>query len=345
MKGDGNPAPIFVVGNPKSGTTLLQALLDGHPDLYVIPVEIQFFKFPRLPSLPPGNMPPPPHPQWKTPVPRSKVPIHQLREELLDHAELGSLLKGESLPRNIELHDGNFDGGAFVQSVREARPRTLKGLYLSFLQAFPVATDEQRDAGGYRIVEKCPHMEEYGEELQRWFPGARFIHVLRNPYANLYTATRGVRLKRYIRDRCLRHMAKSYYFMERNQRYLEGYRVVRYEDVVLHTEETMRRVAGYLGIPFTPSLTEPTVMGHSWGGNPRSVDGELEGIDPRPVDMFESRIEPFLVALVNRYCSHLLEKYDYKMIETGGLAPYLPLRWETPWHYWENRRLLWSSTL
>jgi hypothetical protein len=52
--------PVFILGNLKSGTTLVQALLDGHPELFVIPVELKFFKFVRGPSLPPGNMPPPP---------------------------------------------------------------------------------------------------------------------------------------------------------------------------------------------------------------------------------------------------------------------------------------------
>ena len=35
-------APIFILGSHKSGTSLLRSLLDGHPELYVIPFETHF---------------------------------------------------------------------------------------------------------------------------------------------------------------------------------------------------------------------------------------------------------------------------------------------------------------
>lgn len=333
------PAPVFVIGHPKSGTTLVQSLLDDHPELYVIPVELQFFKFPRLPSLPPGNMPPA-DPCWKTPVPRPKLGLDELREELLAHAELHALLTNGEVGRNITISDQRFDRQRYRAAVREAIPETLRDLYLALCRAFPLATDERRHPSDYRLVEKCPHMEEYAAELRSWFPQARFVHVLRNPYANLYSNLRGLRLIRNVRNRVLRPMAKSHYFMERNRRYLEGYRVVRYEDVVLETNETMESLAEFLGISFGPSLTEPTIMGRSWGGNSQSVEGDLDGVDTRPVEAFAEHIEPYLVAVVNRYFSPLLEEYGYDRMDVDNLKSWLPMRWELPWHWWTNRRLL-----
>ena len=35
--------PIFLLGSHKSGTSLLRSLLDGHPDLDVLPREAHFF--------------------------------------------------------------------------------------------------------------------------------------------------------------------------------------------------------------------------------------------------------------------------------------------------------------
>lgn len=337
--------PVFIVGNPKAGTTLVQSLLDGHPELYVIPVELQFFKFPRLPSLHPGNMPPPPHHSWKTPIPRSEVGLEKLSEELLSHAELESLLTTGEVGRNIPLSEEDFDRQRFVATVRETTPKTLRDLYVSLCQAFPVASEERRPPSEYRLVEKCPHMEEYAVELCSWFPEARFVHVLRNPYANLFSNLQGVRLKRNLRNRALRPMAKSYYFMERNRRYLDHYRVIRYEDVVLETRETMEAVAEFLGISFHSVLNEPTIMGRTWGGNPRSVEGEFQGIDPRPVEAFKEDIEPFPVAAVNRFFSPLLDEYGYDKMDVGGLKPWLPMRWELPWHWWTNRRLLFDEVL
>ena len=37
-------SPIFILGAHKSGTSLLRSLLDGHPDLFVIPLETHIFQ-------------------------------------------------------------------------------------------------------------------------------------------------------------------------------------------------------------------------------------------------------------------------------------------------------------
>ena len=40
---DMNQKPIFIFGPHKSGTSLLRSLLDGHPDLFSIPIESHVF--------------------------------------------------------------------------------------------------------------------------------------------------------------------------------------------------------------------------------------------------------------------------------------------------------------
>ncbi len=35
--------PVFILGSPRSGPTLLRSLFDGHPDLNVIPFETEYF--------------------------------------------------------------------------------------------------------------------------------------------------------------------------------------------------------------------------------------------------------------------------------------------------------------
>ena len=100
---------VFIAGNAKSGTTLVQSLLDGHPSLSVIPIELKFFKFARLPSLPPGNMPPPEHPEWKTPIPREEWGYRQLKKEILSHSDVKDLVNGEGISRNVKLSDEKID--------------------------------------------------------------------------------------------------------------------------------------------------------------------------------------------------------------------------------------------
>ena len=43
MVNDFKESPVFICGHRKTGTTLLLALLDGHPELSVYPVDSSFF--------------------------------------------------------------------------------------------------------------------------------------------------------------------------------------------------------------------------------------------------------------------------------------------------------------
>jgi hypothetical protein len=334
---------VFIVGNAKSGTTLLQALLDGHSELFVLPIELKFFKFPALPSLPPGNMPPPPAPEWKMPVPRAQPSVEQVRDELLGHSDLADLLNGANLARNVDLSGADFDEETFLQHI-QAPYGSLKELYVAFFEAFYYAFGDERDVEGITFVEKTPSNEEYAQELNRWFPDVAFLHMLRNPYANVYSLQQGGRRTPNLRDRTYRPTAKSLYFMERNQRYIENYHVVKYEDLVRSTEETMRQVAQWIGVDFDDTLLQPTIMGQPWGGNARSVDEQFDGVDPRPLTAYEEHISDLDIALVNRFFSELMAKYGYSR-KRASFKKWLPRSWETPLNYLRNRLLLHSHIL
>jgi hypothetical protein len=45
--------------------------------------------------------------------------------------------------------------------------------------------------------------------------------------------------------------------------------VVRYEDLVQQTEDTMRAVATHIGVDFADGILAPTVMEEPWGRQPR----------------------------------------------------------------------------
>lgn len=396
MTADRHYAPVFVVGHLKSGTTLLQSLLDGHPELFVLPLELKFFKSAPVPTLPPGNRPPGELPGYRVPTLDPSLPLERIRDEVLSHGDPAVFLERREVMRNVDLSRYPFDEGVFRGELERAEPESLRELYLSLVEAFHAAAREGANGGGgarasggaetrddpgsagrpardgagaaanpaeeeaeagdggggggipgppSRFVEKTPQQEEFAEELAAWFPEARFLHVLRNPYAVVNSLTRDTTVHRSRRHRIYRPMAKSFYFLERNLRYLERYRAVRYEDVVSEPEATMREVAEFLGIGFADSLLRPTFGGRPWRGNPRSVEDDLRGIDPRPVDAFREQISPLDVALVNRFFSPFLEKHGYERLPDPGARKWLPLVWELPTMYVHNRALLFTNYL
>jgi hypothetical protein len=133
--------------------------------------------------------------------------------------------------------------------------------------------------------------------------------------------------------------------MERNLRYVEGYEVFRFEDIVIDTERTIERLARHVGIEPHSSLLHPTILGEPWGGNSRTTEEQFDGIDPRPVDSFRGNISSIDIALVNRFFSTLMKKYGYEKVPTPHLKKWLPSGLESPIAYVANRHLLFDTVL
>lgn len=366
--------PIFVLGHVKSGTTLVQSLLDGHPDLFVLPLELKFFQHSNLPTFPPGNRPRGGLPVHRVPRKLERLPPGRVLEEVLGTSDPADFLAGRRVSRNLPLDSWAFDRELFLRRVEAADRSSLRAAFVDLVEAFHAAhraggqgsgaggegsgpgdagsgpggdgaPPDGREDSSPRLVEKTPQQEEYARELARWFPGARFVHVLRNPYAVVNAESLDKTVHRSRRHRVYRPLAKSLYFLERNRRYLDRYHVVRFEDVVLETGDTMREVADFLGLPFRDSMTRPTIGGRPWGGNSRTVEEEFEGVDPRPVDAFRDQIAPLDVALVNRYFGPMLARYGYERLPDPGWRKWLPVGLEPPNLYVGNRLLLYTNYL
>lgn len=343
----GQEAPVFIVGNLKSGTSLLLSLLDSHPDLFAIPVELKFFKATSVPTLPPGNGPFDPSAVRDIPFdhPPPQTDVETVAEELMSNPELRAALNTGRLPRNIELPTSTLSKKAFQHEIFQVSGNDdLAGLLDRAMRAFRIAhSKESPDSDPKRILEKTPHNEEFAWLLKQWFPNATFLHLLRNPYANIHSLESKDWRRRNVRRTYYRFLAKSLYFLERNRRDIDDYHVVKFEDLVLHTEATMRTVSEVLGVPFAESMLEPTYWGRPWGGNSRSVDESFTGVDPRPASAFKDDVSDLHIRLVNRFFGSILEKYDYQRLTPSRYGFWIPDKIEDPVNYILNRTLVYDT--
>jgi len=339
--------PLIILGCMKTGTTLPLALLDGHPDLLVLPAELNYFRYTDHPSL---------FPERKF---CNEPPGAQLTRKVLDGLYFLKLLnkdrlaklQGEYVLRTQDVHDfSSIDPAAFEECVERGEPgASHRSSFLRFFQGLLAGTG--RDPGtlsDYHFVEKSPLQEEYAPLLKRWFPTARFLHLVRNPYATLRalrivgskSLVKGERVRYpYLRDLCA-SIGRSVRLGQWAQTFLPDYRMIRYEDLVLKPEETMRSVAKFLGIPFDPVLLSPTLAGKPWGGNSMQGDA-FRGIEPSAVERWREDITPFEVALVNARLGGVLRDFEYERVEPRSrLRTYLPQRRERLLTWIANRVLL-----
>jgi len=334
---------VIICGNPKSGTTLLQALLDWHDSLFVVPIELKYFDYVNLPHLPPGNFV---HKEMGNgiPIPSVNPPSNeQVVEYISSVRDLGNLINGKLRARNINIDEG-IDIEKLNKSLDEIGENgEKKELYKELLNSIKSSVKKYKNEN-VTIVEKTPHYEEFAQEIDCWFDNVFFIHVMRNPYANINSVRKNDVLVRSLRE-TYKMTAKSYYFMERNKKYIDSYKVIRFEDLVLDTENVIREVADYIDISFSKSLLKPTILGRPWRGNSNTQSSDFTGIDPRPVSAFEGNMHPFDKAVINRFFSPILKKYDYKLQPTSNWKAWLPAGWEHPVSYVRNRYLLFDDYL
>jgi hypothetical protein len=300
MQPDGTVRQLFIVGSPRTGSTLLRHVLNRSPQV-CLASETHFLKSARRMKLGPRL------------ASVAAAPAGE-RAAALERV-VRDLVGGRFWPwlaRNVE--PGRLNARLLATDLSE------RALFDLLLQLY--AEEQCADRPVTIRGEKTPdHI--YGlETLAAWFPDARFIHTFRDPRA-IY-ASRIVRSeagKRGMKARLpgvparlldpvlapLEVMETSRVWLDaarlhrRHSAELAGrYRLVRFEDLVTEPEATVRGVCEFIGIPFEPALLEETVVVGSSFEDERHA---AAGFDPTSVDRWRSRVHPLVrrwFALVGR---------------------------------------------
>jgi len=328
--------PVFILGSHKSGTSLLRSLLDGAPELFVVPIEAHFFQHGGL---------------WVDYALRRSLPSDLTFDELIERfteyirrTNEKSLEKGRT---SDSVLPGRWDVNLFRAYLREVGAERFKeagfrGFLDSYVEAIHASLYREPPRVS-RFVEKSVENAEWAVLLKRLYPDAKFIHLLRNPYATLVSIRRHVGRKRYpFLGRILSALENSFYYLYRNPLLIAEYKIVRYEDLVTKPREVMQDIAGFIGIEFSESLLQPTVLGVPWGGN--STSGEqFEGISTRPLVHWRQEIQPLEIAFVNVLFEHVIRDYEYQSLPVKG-SLYRPCPGER-WKVYLANRVLWRLTI
>lgn len=242
--------PVFLCGHHRSGTTLVRALLDGHPEVRVLPSEGTFrTSFPDAAVARPTD-----------------AALDRFAAEwvsrLVDpnaepHFKLGRSAANDLPAVSFVRRLFGWHDALREEPVPEARAPWRA--FLALVAAF-------REDGAPRLwAEKTPRNEREAGALLRAFPEARFVHLVREPGATLASLLE-IRRRAGLgdADRALRarDIARSFGLALSNPRRLgDRYLVLRFEDLVSRPDRAVERVATFLGIAPDDVLATPTEMG------------------------------------------------------------------------------------
>lgn len=229
-------APVFVVGSPRSGTTLLQCLLSACDEAFSVP-ETHFFvplEGRREDWIRPLSAPTLRHAldyvEEKTGF---RFPDEEL-QTLLARADAGCLL-----PKEV-----------FVRLVRRQCP----------------------DAGDRRLIEKTPFHVFRMAGIVEMFPDARFVNLVRDP-RDVVSSRRSLpdapwrSLYPFCQDWLAYVVEAERFALADRERIL----TLRYEDLAAEPEAVLEAVCSFLELRFTPEA-----LREFGGEAGRNTLGELE---------------------------------------------------------------------
>lgn len=289
--------PIFICGHPKSGTSLLRALLDGHPQLVVYPEESVFFRryLPKAINL-------------------SIDKQLKLAEQYLIHIFTWNQ---DSPPASqIDFPDRDYSDISFaavreeMRNILSAHPARNPGDVLSAaVLAFGQVTTHLNDETKY-WVEKSPYNEHYIEKIYDWWPQARCLHVVRDPRDNFlsYQRKHPDWTAEFFTKNWIKSTATG---LQNRERYGEDhYLVLRFEDLVQSPKDTLHHICDFLQLDYHPSLTKPTRAGKSWAGN-SMFDQDFSAIDSAPIGRWREQLSSGDANVISSMAKQQLRQLDY----------------------------------
>jgi len=233
----GRKPPVFIVGSPRSGTTLLRNLLSRHPNLAICG-ETRFYMDVYQRRWVFGDL---------------NKPSNRLR-----------LVERYLATRRVQQLGVDLDG-LKEKLLREAG---------SYRDLFQCIMEYHADSQGKaRFGEKTPHHAFCTEILSEWYPGAAIIHLVRDPRDVVASLEDMPWASESVVNNAL--LWRLFNQAARRSSHRPGYLLVRYEALSAEPERGLRRICDHLSEDYAPCMLSQQVPGgepYSW---PRSAEGPV----------------------------------------------------------------------
>jgi hypothetical protein len=254
---------IFLISQPRAGSTLLQRILGAHSSIHTQ-------------SEP-----------W--------VMLHPLSALIPD--SLVAVYNADWSRRALQDFISLLPGG--MEKYRSSLAAAYEGFYQSIL----------RRVGKERFLDKTPRYYMFVNELAEFFPEAKIIFLFRNPAAVISSIIRTWansephKLADYKTD-----LLCAPGLITGSRRALgERAYSLRYEDLLVNPEESVRKICDYLDLPYeTSMLAYNTGLTERWKYGDQGTVYTADGPDPIHIDSWtEELADPRTRRLISDYVRHV----------------------------------------
>jgi hypothetical protein len=312
----------FIAGQAKSGTTLLAALLDSHPELLVLPQETAYF-----PSV----------------LTKYRDRGRRAQFDYLTKESFSRVLFGGE-PKWREHEYKNFPQHKFLETFERlafdpsnANRDLLALMAESYATTLGIPIDRIK-----RWIEKTPANRNHVDEIFARFPQAKFLVTLRDPRAILATQIaleRTRQTKRFSVYYVIAHWRVAAKLARRVRSGDVPGLSVQFEQLVSAVSTVMKNVCDFLEIQFDPEVVlMPTKIGQPWGGN-SAAQIAFSQVTAEPASRWERELSEDEVGWVEWHCRDLMAEFGYQpRLSARALRHFTkPIRTERTREYLKSR--------
>lgn len=285
--------PIFLLGCPRSGTTLLRVMLNAHTRI----------------AMPPEN--------------RFVMPTYYRRHRFVkrDRATAVRKLANSIAGSRTGFKRLGIPKQEFVNDLVELGANNVAD---AFRHAF---SDYARRQGKPRWGDKRPVYYSFINELNAMFPDAQFIHLVRDGRSCVAS------LKRppfsFASSRAIVTWLNAMHACRRSASRLGTGQIVdlRYEDLVTSTEESLRELCLFLGETFEVAMLHPEQIVTSSVPAHYQQHGQIAvGVNTKSLRTWEQELSPDEIACLELLGRRYFRQFDYDTVAPRSLPTLLTLR-------------------
>jgi len=313
----------FIAGQAKSGTTLLVALLDNHPELLVLPEETAYF----------------PTVLTKYGQRGRRAQFDYITRESLSNVLFGGPCKWGKRDYSY------FPTARFLQTFEQMAfdpVNAERDLLVIMQEAYAAILGRSFDSIT-RWVEKTPANRKYLAAIHSRFPHARILVTMRDPraiFAAQIALEKTRQLGTFSTYYCISHWREvaKVVLRAREDRDTTLF-AVPYEKLVLEPAKWMEQICAFLNIEYDPAVVlTPTKAGKFWEGN-SATETAFTRVSTEPLTRWQSDLSEEEIGWVEWHCRDLMPEFGYepKLGERSLRHFVKPARQERPRQYLKSR--------
>lgn len=281
---------FFIIGRGRSGTTLLNFILNQHPDIF-IPQESPFIM----------NL-------------YSKYKGVKNWDQSKREAFFNDLWKEIRLTQYWKLQNRANELRSDIMALDNE-----EASFQNFCKLVFYHQAVNREKPHVQVIgDKNPSYTLYIDELSRLFPNARFLFMVRDPHDNILSYKRVtydfLNDTSFLAERWVLFNKRmiNFYYKNPTKSFL-----LTHENLIQHAEQELQAISDFLGVAYTPDFLrfyESADHLESW------YYFDKQPLDPKRVNKWKTKMGVEDKKITESICREIATKMDYEMETNGELS-------------------------